>query len=349
MIRRSLPALRTMLILSESDVKKCLDLRKCLEANRVALRGVYNEQAVVPSRIGLPYPNDDWTLFKPAAFSTDTLGIKVVSVRSGNPARGLPMVPATVLHMHPTTGIVEAVVSATFLTAARTAAGSALTVQLCTKKVDHLVLFGAGLQARLHVESIVAALDGALFGRITIINRTHESANDLMALISPYVIGKNVEIVLLSDSERVDEVVGQADVICTCTGSATPLWSGSVTLKDDCIITGVGSYTPDQCEVPLEAVQSCDVVYIDTPEAKSVGDLKQLSGSVTSATASTFATPNLVLLGEVLVEESDRNTEKPRGRVFFKSVGTAVQDVLTAAEVVRQAKSRGLGTTLDMD
>jgi ornithine cyclodeaminase/alanine dehydrogenase-like protein (mu-crystallin family) len=80
--------------------------------------------ALVPSRIALPYqslPNrdvQDWSLFKPAAHhnpdgTTSHMGMKLVSVRASNPFLGLPLVPATVLVVDPSSGMVDAVVSAT--------------------------------------------------------------------------------------------------------------------------------------------------------------------------------------------------------------------------------------------
>jgi ornithine cyclodeaminase/alanine dehydrogenase-like protein (mu-crystallin family) len=46
-----------------------------------------------------------------------------VSVRSQNPSFGLPLVPASILHVDAMTGIVDAIIAGTYATACRTAAG----------------------------------------------------------------------------------------------------------------------------------------------------------------------------------------------------------------------------------
>lgn len=143
-----------MLMLSESAVMQCLDMKSCLDVNRKALMGIYTGEATVPTRLGVPYypPRSttssgagtsdppDWTLFKPASWArnpepsslssvsqdtgvTESIGIKVVSVRSQNPSFGLPLVPATIFHVDAMTGIVDAIIAGTYATACRTAAG----------------------------------------------------------------------------------------------------------------------------------------------------------------------------------------------------------------------------------
>jgi ornithine cyclodeaminase/alanine dehydrogenase-like protein (mu-crystallin family) len=66
------------------------------------------------------------------------------------------------------------------LTAARTAAGSALATKLCCRPhAKHIVVFGAGLQAECHLEAILLCVN--TLERITIINRSLERANELAA------------------------------------------------------------------------------------------------------------------------------------------------------------------------
>jgi ornithine cyclodeaminase len=331
-----------MLILSETDVQKCLDMKSCLAVNRTALRVIATGEAVVPTRIGIPY-HDDWSLFKPASLpSSSHLGIKVVSVRGDNPAIGLPQVPATILHMNYHTGIVEAVLGGTYLTAARTAAGSALAVQYHCAHLHHLVLFGAGLQAQLHLEAILTAMQLPRVPRLTIVNRSAASARTLLDANRDRFDTANV--VLLSDPIKVLECLASADAVCACTSSKVALWPGDTAhrLPEQCVITAVGSYSPDRREIPPETIASCSVVYMDTMEAKNSGDLHD---------ADETKQQQLRLLGEILAADPDPSSlssSSTKGRVFYKSVGTAIQDVMTAAMVVENAKQLGIGQTIDM-
>lgn len=329
MLRRSSSLWQRMLLLSESDVRQCLDLSRCLKVNAEALTAVYKETAHVPSRLGIPSGRSDWSLFKPASLNDSHLGLKVVSIREENPARNLPLVPASILHMNPTTGMVEAVVAGTYLTGARTSAGSALFIRHFCEHIPHLVMFGAGLQARLHLELIATA--GVSVDHLTIVNRTLPRAEQLQEYSISNNLAKTVDITLL-DSD-LSEIISIANVICTTTNTLTPLFSGPV--RDDCIITGIGSYTPDMQEVPTNVVNMCDVT-IDTPGAVAVGDLKDAT-----------STTNARLIGELLLERSSNSKRtKPQ---FYKAVGTAIQDVMTAADVVQSAEESQMGTTVDMD
>jgi ornithine cyclodeaminase/alanine dehydrogenase-like protein (mu-crystallin family) len=65
------------------------------------------------------------TLFKPAHLRhTAALGLKVVSVRAGNAALGLPAVPGVIIVLNEATGLVRGIVDGTYVTALRTGAGS---------------------------------------------------------------------------------------------------------------------------------------------------------------------------------------------------------------------------------
>jgi len=370
MLRRTL--IRSMLILSESDVKTCLDVRSALEAQRHALQAVSNGTADVPSRLGLQYYNDeqqstgtaaaaaaDFSLFKPAALQlassdlsstkrTDKMGIKIVSVRNENPTKGLPLVPATVLHINPETGIVDAVLAGTYLTGVRTAASPALAVQHTGRHIQHVVIFGAGLQAEQHVHTFCAALDCKL-PKVTLINRSAPRAEQLAKQLQHEDrLVDDCHVVLLSDRDGVAQALSTADVISATTNTVTPLWDAeqSNSIPETCIITGIGSYTPQMQEVPAAAVDRCQQIWIDTPEAVTVGDLKHLQERKQDAVV------HPMLLGDVLAQQQQQestNIDCSKGLIFFKGVGTAIMDVLAADAVVQRARQLRIGTEVDMN
>ena len=270
-IRHTAKTLSRMLILSEADVRKCFPVSTAIECNRKALSSLRSDGiggAVVPTRIGLPYnpgnasstPSTDWSLFKPAAYypphpssssldqsPQDTndgiiIGMKVVSVRANNPSIGKPTVPATVMLLNPETGEVSAIMAATYLTAARTAAGSALATELIFKNNPQksgvtLVVFGAGLQSELHIKSIQHVVN---VKSVVIINRTLERAKKLKGSLLQLDATSNISTILLSDKEGVRNTVQNADVIVTATNTCVPLFNGGW-VKPGCHINGVGS------------------------------------------------------------------------------------------------------------
>lgn len=348
-----------MFLLGEGGVKKALDLKECLEVNRKALISICQGEGVVPSRLGLPYPKnddpnlassspalkkngsdpDDWTLIKPAAFYSNnderiSIGMKVVSVRAKNPSNNFPLVPATILLVDPPSGIVQATVSGNYITVARTSAGPALAVQMFKPNVQHLVLFGAGAQAECHIELMELALQRRI-PKITIINRTLERAQRMKDKLNR---GDGIQVAALSDSAKIVAALRDADVVAATTNTTTPLWAVEVELKHGCLITGIGSYTPDMQEIPDYVVDDSHVI-IDTPEAMSVGDLQHLGSYESSDHPITRA-------GDAF--QNPASIGKSAKYVFYKAVGTAIQDVLTAEAVIKSAKEKGIGQEFDM-
>ncbi|KAL3943060.1 MAG: hypothetical protein SGBAC_002837 [Bacillariaceae sp.] len=347
-----------MFLLGEHDVRKALDLSQCLEVNKRALISVCQGEAFVPSRLGLPYPNnpslpspktksntssdpDDWTLIKPAAFygqddsNSISMGLKVVSVRAKNPTNGLPLVPATILLVDPPSGIVQATLSGTYVTIARTSAGPALAVQTFKPDVQHLVLFGAGAQAECHIELMELAIRRRI-PKITIINRSMERAQGLKDKLGRG--DDSIQVAALSDTGAIALALQEADVVAATTNTTTPLWNEHVQLKEGCLITGIGSYTPGMQEIPEYVVDDSHVV-IDTPEAMSVGDLQHL-GSYKSTKHP------VVRAGDAFV--NPKGIGSSTRYIFYKAVGTAIQDVLTAQAVIQSAKAKGIGQEFDM-
>ena len=337
-----------MLILGERDVVKALDLKECLEINRQALITISEQSSYVPSRLGMTYPNhpnepsstQDWTLIKPAAFygenSDLAMGMKVISIRAQNPANGLPLTPATILLLDPKSGIVDSTVAGTHITVARTSAGPALAVRAFRPDVQHLVVFGAGAQARCHIELIQLALARTI-PKITIINRTLDRAETLRSHVQAGT-DQAIDIILLSDREAKIKALSTADVVAATTNTTEPLFDDGSILRRGCLITGIGSYTPYMKEIPSSAVDRCHVI-IDTPEAMAVGDLKHLGTLENTKHPVTLAgdawkDPSLVGNG--------------MDCIFYKAVGTAIQDVLTTRAVVHRATELGLGQRVDM-
>ena len=142
------------------------------------------------------------------------LGVKLVTLAPGNPARGLPFIHGAYVLFSAEGLVPEALLDGTELTAIRTAAVSALaTDRLARPDARSLVVFGAGTQARVHVESMRAVRAVA---SVTIVGRAPERARALADELGAEVGGA-------------DAVAG-ADVVCTCTTSAEPVFDGALLL-----------------------------------------------------------------------------------------------------------------------
>jgi ornithine cyclodeaminase len=331
-----------MLILSEADVKACLSMAEAIRVNVEAFCAHQKGKANVPTRHCLNEVggSENVSLFMPAhiggnAATSGALGLKVVSIRPGNDAMGLPTVPATVLIFDEQTGLPRGLVAATYLTALRTAAGSGAATDamyLKTSEPVALMLFGAGMQASCHADAICAVRN---VGEVYIVNRSAPRAEALAERLRSEH-GVAATVILQSDAAALAQALARADVICTCTNSSTPLFDGEK-LKPGCHINAVGSYTPDMQEVGEAAVARARVV-TDTMDALVAGCLQRpmASGKLDQS--------DIITLGAILSGEAGKWADQAgRDITIFKSVGTAMQDVATAAAAIGAAEKAGLG------
>ncbi|KAL3923351.1 MAG: hypothetical protein SGILL_001703, partial [Bacillariaceae sp.] len=211
--------------------------------------------------------------------------------------------------------------------------------------------------AECHIQLMELALQRNI-PKITIVNRTLERARVLQSKIESERSGDDghatttttttIESVALNDKEAVRRALLTADVVSATTNTTTPLWSDddNMQLKKGCLITGIGSYTPEMQEIPNSVVNR-SVVVIDTPEAMEVGDLKHLGTSVDC-----LASQHPISMAGNALQEPERVLEQKelaqKDFVLFKAVGSAIQDVLQAKVVVDNAKQLHLGHDFDM-
>ena len=186
-----------MLILTDDEVKAAVPMDQAIEVNEAAFRSLESGAAQCPDRALLTTTGGP-TLFKPACIppaggaeaggaegsgGAEALGLKVVSVREANPELGLPSVPATMVMFDAVTGLPSALLAATWLTALRTAAGSAVATRaLAPEQVELLVVFGAGMQGDAHVDAMLSVRPS--LSRVAIVNRSLPRAQELAAAVS---------------------------------------------------------------------------------------------------------------------------------------------------------------------
>ena len=99
----------------------------------------------------------------------------------------------------------------TLLTAFRTAAGSGLATQiLSSEESKTLVVFGAGAQARQHVDAVLAVRPG--IEEVVVANRSAPRAVALAEDVAALHTGVSARTVLFSDAVGLETAVRAADV-----------------------------------------------------------------------------------------------------------------------------------------
>jgi len=329
-----------MLILNASQVRQTLPMPAAVEAMKRAFLAISSGDADMPLRSHLDLAGGSGTtLVMPAhvvSSDTDSLAVKIVSVIGDNPRRGLPRIIATVLVVNPETGEPIAVIEGTTVTAIRTAAASAAaTDALARPDSETLAVIGAGVQAREHIAAIYCVRD---------IRQTCVAARDRARaerLIEDMSAG-DPAIRDITICETADEAVAQADVVCTVTTSADPVFSADA-IRPGTHINAVGSYQPHTVEIPGETVRAARVFVDHRPSAlEEAGDL-----IVPLESGLIDASHILGEVGEVLAG-SIAGRRSASDITLFKSVGCAAEDCLAASEVLARAKALGIGeeTTL---
>lgn len=324
-----------MLILNAAEVKQVLPMDDCIQAMKRAYAALSAGQAEMPMRSRLPVaPHDGLSLFMPA-FVDETegqaLAVKVVSVFNSNPAQGLPLIHAAVVVLNPETGAVEALLEGASLTAIRTGAGSGAAIDVLARpEATTLALFGAGAQARTQLAAACTVRD---IQTAWVYDPSPEKAEGMIAELA----GQGRIPADLRRAATPAEAVKEANIICTATTSARPVFTDA-DLKSGTHISGVGSYTPEMQEIPAETVGRARVV-VDHRKAvlAEAGDL------VLPLQDGQLQETDIAELGEILNGTATGRTD-PDQLTFFKSVGVAVQDAAAAQLALTNAHRLGLGT-----
>jgi ornithine cyclodeaminase len=299
-------------------LRHALDYPAAVSALRAAYAGPFN----VPARLQMDAGNDGRLWLMPAQAS-GALGVKLVTQFDANAARGLDRVQGIYIYLDSETGRPLALMDGRVLTEIRTAAVSALaTTLLANREVQlrpdgsaggvvewkpmTLAIFGTGVQARAHL----AAMRSMFRIREALVCGSSSAATQTFAETQACRAASAGEC-------------AQADLICTCTTSRTPVFAGAH-LRPGAHINAVGNSRPDGRELDSATVLRSRVV-VDTREGAlaEAGDLRQpLSRGEIEASHIVADLPELARGAAVRTDAADIT--------LFKSVGYALGDLALA-------------------
>jgi ornithine cyclodeaminase/alanine dehydrogenase-like protein (mu-crystallin family) len=289
-----------------------LPMAAAIDALETAFRTL--DAGAGPLRTSVETPSGSLLLMP--AFGAAGVGVKLVTLTPSNPERGAAYVQASYVLFDADTQSPEAVLDGAALTALRTSAVSGLATRyLARADAETLVLFGAGVQARAHLEAMCAVRPVA---ELVVVSRSRAAARSLVE-----------DGVARGLTARIGDpgAVADADLICTCTTSDEPLFDGSL-LAPGVHINAVGSHRPDARELDTETILRGRVVV----EAREVA----------LAEAGELAIPiadHEIDRGQVVTDlaETVRGApvrRSPEDITVFKSVGMAFEDLAVARAIV---------------
>lgn len=270
---------------------------------------------VLPTRGGAPAT----LLLMPAWQAGAFVGVKIVTVFTGNGALGLNAVSSTYLLCDGANGRHLALIDGNEITGRRTAAASALAASfLARPDASTLLIVGAG-----HVAGMLAAAYAATrpIRRVLVWNIRRDKAERLAAELQ----GRGFDAAGVGDLQA---AVREADIVSCATLATEPLVRGAW-LRPGTHLDLIGGYRPDMREADDEAVRRSRV-FIDSPAALAeAGDITQPIDAGVLAPEQIAGTLEALCRGEVGGRESaDEIT-------LFKSVGSAIEDLAAAVLVYR--------------
>ena len=257
------------------------------------------------------------------------LGVKAGGYFPGNAARGIINHQSTVFLFDPESGVLQAAVGGNLLTALRTAAASAVSIdRLARQDAKILGMVGAGHQATFQLR---AAAKARQFDKVIAWNYHPDMLPKLGEVAAE--LGLPFEAVSL---ERMVE----ADVIVTIT-SAPAFSLASAHVSAGTHIACMGTDTVGKQEVEPALLARASVFTDEVAQSVTLGEAQHAVG------AGLIAATDITPLGAVITGAAEGRTGDDQ-ITLFDGTGVGLQDIAVAARVVELAKAKGLATEVEL-
>ncbi|XP_050094569.1 ketimine reductase mu-crystallin [Anopheles aquasalis] len=282
----------------------------------------------------------------PATDRVSTLACKLITSFRGNAAAGLPAINGEVFLFNSSTGKLDAIVEANYLTGVRTAMASIVATEHLFLRPEQrlnrdgasiqLGIVGCGFQGMMHAVGFVRTQPQlAKVRSIRLWNRTPARALQLQTILQEEAKKTSSDYsVFVCDT--VEDCCRDCDVIVTATGSSEPLVYRSF-LKPTVHINAVGAGQYHHAELAQDVYDHCQV-YIDHWE----GARKELA---TLRSTIVGEVGEVILRQEKTAPETDSLLPKRPGISVFQSLGMATEDVTVGRLVYEKYldRQRALG------
>ncbi|MEM1268299.1 MAG: ornithine cyclodeaminase [Pseudomonadota bacterium] len=255
----------------------------------------------------------DTLLSRAAWIDGQGIAVKSVSVLPENPARGRPTVQGVMVLFNDETGAVDAVIESALVTKWKTAADSVLGAKLLARSESRrLLIVGTGAVARSLTEAYPAQFPGI---EVQIWGRTAEKAMALAGECGAEPV------------QDLEAAVGAADIVATCTMSATPILRGAW-LRPGQHIDLIGAFTARMREADDEALNRARI-FVDSYDTtlEHIGELKIPLEASTISRTDVLADYYALVAGVSGRAGSDDIT-------FCKNGGGAHLDLMTARTIL---------------
>jgi ornithine cyclodeaminase len=278
----------------------------------------------VPARIVQALPGGG-SLFVMPANDGQVAITKLITFIPDNSVRGLPSIQGDIVVFDVQTGARIALLDGPTVTARRTAAVSLLAARRLAPCIDGpLLIVGAGVQGRSHIEAFHAGLG---LKEVWVASRSRASADALVR--HALTLGLRARRV-----DDADAALADCPLVVSCTSAQQVALRAMP--RADAFVAAVGAFTPRMVEWDARVCRRIAAegrLVVDTRDADhEAGDLLQAG----------IAVPSLPTLADVVGDTpawSGYRATRPTGPVFFKSCGWAGWDLAAARCAIGLART----------
>lgn len=333
-------------VLSGEDIEKVFNLNMALEAVEKAYVQKHTGSGQVWPMVFHEFEpgKADLDIKSGNLNEEDIFGLKVVSWYGANPSKGLPALFGTSLIFDLKTGEPKAVLNAGPITAYRTGAAGAIGAKyLARKDSKNLVVVGCGeIAAYLTAATLIVMPQ---LETVTVVNPwkpelAEECLAEMTAKVDELLKESSVERKAgIASSLQTEEAVKAADIILTATPSYEPLVKAEW-VKPGTHFSCVGADLTGKQEIESAIFAGARVFGDDTAQCFNVGEcekphkegiLKELNGEI----------------GAVIAKAAEGRTSD-EDITIFDSTGIALQDLASAAVVLREAEAQNYGVEAEL-
>jgi alanine dehydrogenase len=327
-----------MLVLSRTDVESLLYLDRLVDAVAAAMADLSAGRTSMPERVAASVVTRGALLAAMPAFlpTAATLMTKLVSLFPQN--RDRPTHQAIICCFDPEDGTPLALLDGTYVTAARTAAGSALATRLLARRDARVVaVIGTGVQARAHAKALARHTN---VEALLIAGRDRARVEALVSELQAQLA------IPVQAAPSVADGVRSADIVCAATHADQPVvrrdW-----LQPGAHINSVGYNSAGEGEVDAATVRDALVVVewrqaaLAPPPAGAIELRRAIEQGIVTADHIQLE------IGQLVAAQSEGRTTETE-LTLYKSVGVAVQDAAAAALVLQAATVSGVGNVVEV-
>jgi len=306
-----------MLFLSEHQVRESTDIDEAMLAIRDAFARDFRSTLNMPVRSQIDLGESILLLMPCHDSALKIAGVKLVTV---NRKTG---VNASYALLDPSTGKTVAVMEANYLTDLRTAATSAVATDILARgEAQTLGVFGSGRQAIAH---FVVLPHVRRFTRFLICG---SSRTDLKSFCENMRAHHGIEV----EPVNAETCARESDVLCTCTTSHEPLFDGRW-LRQGTHLNLVGTFQTHTREIDDETARRARIV-VDTYD----GALAEAGDIVIPLRSGVITRDHILADLHELASGKKHGRSSPEDITLFKSVGCALEDLVTATLIYNKRK-----------